>query len=155
MDIQVSSNFERMMFDLAQRDSDRVRSQMETFAQSGSIALNDTELESARDVFLAQQVDDKTTKQLMATLAMSDDYVADPHTAVGLQAAMLLDATADPRVTLSTAHPVKFGAAVEAATGTGPSLPPHMADLYEREEAFQVLDNNAEALQTLVRAGTI
>lgn len=155
MDIQVSSNFERMMFDLAQRDSDRVRSQMEAFAQSGSIALNATELESARDTFLAQQVDDETTKQLMATLATSDDYVVDPHTAVGLQAAMLLDATADPRVTLSTAHPVKFGAAVEAATGAAPSLPPYMADLYEREEAFQVLDNNTEALQTLVRAGTI
>ena len=153
MDIQVSSNFERMMFDLAQRDGDCVRSHMEAFVQSGSIALSDAELESARDIFLAQQVDDATTKQLMATLAASDGYVADPHTAVGLQAAKLLDATADPRVTLSTAHPVKFGAAVEAATGIAPSLPPHMADLYEREEAFQELGNDVGLLQALVRMG--
>ncbi len=152
MDIQVSSNFERMMFDLAGRDSDTVRSHMDGFAETGSIALGDSEISKARDIFLAQQVDDVTTKQIMASLAESDGYMADPHTAVGLKAAELLDGQS-PRVTLSTAHPVKFGAAVEAATGITPNLPPHMADLYEREEAYQVLENDMAALQALVRKG--
>ena len=152
MDIQVSSNFERMMFDLAQRDSDRVCKHMNDFAQFGSIALCEAELSKARDIFLAQQVNDVTTKQVMAALAASDGYLADPHTAVGLKAAEQLDGKC-PRVTLSTAHPVKFGAAVEEATGTAPALPRHMADLYERQETFRQLENDVAALQALVRSG--
>ncbi len=152
MDIQVSSNFERMMFDLAGRDTDTVRSHMGDFAETGSIALGDSEISRARDIFLAQQVDDATTKQVMATLAESDGYMADPHTAVGLKAAELLDGKT-PRVTLSTAHPVKFGAAVQAATGITPNLPLHLADLYDRDEAYQVLENDMTALQALVRTG--
>ena len=152
MDIQVSSNFERMMFDLASRDSQKVSDYMEQFAQTGSIALGDLEISKARQLFLAEQVDDVTTKRVMATLAASNGYVADPHTAVGLKAAEQLDAHV-PRITLSTAHPVKFGAAVEEATGIKPDLPSHMADLYEREEQCSVLANDITALQTLVRTG--
>lgn len=154
MDIQVSSNFERMMFDLAQRDGDRVRAYMDDFAQTGSVALGDGEISKARDIFLAQQVDDETTKRFMARLAISDGYIADPHTAVGMKAAELLSAGDGPKITLATAHPVKFGEAVEEATGVAPILPSHMADLYERDEVYQVLDNDIAALQDLVRAGS-
>lgn len=153
MDIQVSSNFERMMFDLAQRDGSRISTLMDAFAETGSIALSDAEIAIARDTFLAQQVDDVTTKNVMASLVASDDYVADPHTAVGLKAAKLLDRAAGAKITLATAHPVKFGAAVKEATGAEPALPPHMADLYEREEAFQILDNDITSLQALISAG--
>ena len=152
MDIQVSSNFERMMFDLAGRDSQKISDYMDKFAQTGSIALDDNEISTARELFLAEQVDDDTTKRVMAALVANNGYVADPHTAVGLKAAEQLD-THVPRVTLSTAHPVKFGAAVEEATGIKPDLPSHMADLYEREEQCRVLANDITALQTLVRAG--
>lgn len=155
MDIQVSSNFERMMFDLAQRDGVRIGKLMDGFAETGSIVLNGEEIAGARETFLAQQVDDKTTKEVMASLAASDDYIADPHTAVGLKAAELLDAAAGAKITLATAHPVKFGAAVQEATDAAPALPTHMADLYEREEAFQVLENDVVALQSFVRAGMV
>lgn len=150
MDIQVSSNFERMMFDLSGRNGDTVRGYMDGFAQRGVIELADTEIKTARDIFLAQQVDDETTKGVMASLANDCGYIADPHTAVGLKAAELLTATGVPRITLSTAHPVKFGAAVVEATGIEPSLPAHMADLYEREEAFETLPNDKNALQALM-----
>jgi len=141
-----------MMFDLAERDSNTVCSQMKGFAETGSVTLSEGALNKARGIFLAKQVDDTTTKQVMANFADSDGYIADPHTAVGFKAAELLDGRS-PRITLSTAHPVKFGAAVEEATGITPDLPPHMADLYDREEACQVLENNMAALQALVRTG--
>ncbi len=152
MDIQVSSNFERMMFDLASRDSHKVNDYMDEFAQKDSITLGDAEISKARDLFLAEQVDDATTKRVMAALAASNGYIADPHTAVGLKAAEHLNAQV-PRITLSTAHPVKFGAAVKEATGVTPDLPSHMADLYQREEQCRVLANDITALQALVRTG--
>ena len=152
MDIQVSSNFERMMFDLANRDSQKISDYMDEFAKAGSIALGEDEISKARDLFLAQQVDDATTKRVMAELAAGNCYIADPHTAVGLKAAEQLNAHV-PRITLSTAHPVKFGAAVEEATGITPDLPSHMADLYQRDEQYRALANDTTALQALVRLG--
>lgn len=80
-------------------------------------------------------------------------YVTDPHTAVGIEASKLLNADAAPRVTLSTAHPVKFGEAVQSATGISPELPSHMADLYDREEGYAELANDITALQTLILKG--
>lgn len=153
MDIQVSSNFERMMFDLSGRNGSAVKTYMEGFADTGSITLSDDEIAKARSVFLAEQVDDATTSKVMADLFASTGYVSDPHTAVGLKAARQLDDEGAPRVTLSTAHPVKFGEAVVSSTGVTPDLPAHMADLYEREEGYAELDNSLEALQTLIMKG--
>lgn len=154
MDIQVSSNFERMMFDLSGRDGTVIAGYMRDFASTGAITLSDEELSRAREIFLAEQVDDTTTKQVMANLAAESGYIADPHTAVGLKASLQLPAGWIPRITLSTAHPVKFGAAVEEATATVPALPLHMRDLYDRKERFVELANDQEALKAMVVKGT-
>ncbi len=153
MDIQVSSNFERMMFDLSGRNGQTISDYMRSFAAKGSISLSDTEIAKARDIFLAEQVDDETTRQVMAELKDSTGYIADPHTAVGLKASRQLPAGGAPRVTLSTAHPVKFGAAVEEATGSVPRLPAHMADLYDREERYVSLPNDDQQLKAMIVKG--
>lgn len=155
MDIQVSSNFERMMFDLAGRDGSAIRQYMDDFAAKGRITLSATELDQARAIFAAQQVDDATTKQVIRHYADTCGYIADPHTAVGLKAMDMLPKGTAPRITLATAHPVKFGDAVASATGVVPTLPDHMADLYEREEAFSVLENDITALQAMIRKGVL
>lgn len=153
MDIQVSSNFERMMFDLSGRNGSAIKTYMADFADTGKITLSDAEISKARAVFEAKQVDDKTTSEVMAHLQQATGYVTDPHTAVGIEASKLLNADAAPRVTLSTAHPVKFGEAVQSATGISPELPSHMADLYDREEGYAELANDITALQTLILKG--
>jgi threonine synthase len=151
MDIQVSSNFERMMSDLSGRDGDVIRRYMAEFGETGALTLAPDEVAHARTIFEALQVNDEITSETIRHLAETTGYVADPHTAVGFKAAQVLPKNAVPRVTLATAHPVKFGAAVEKATGITPQLPQHMADLYEREEACRTLANDPAALKALVQ----
>ncbi len=153
MDIQVSSNFERMMFDLSGRNGSTIKGYMTGFSETGQITLSDEEIAKARAVFAAKQVDDETTSHVMANFRQNTGYIADPHTAVGIEASKLLEAGAAPRVTLSTAHPVKFGQAVQDATGLIPELPNHMADLYDREEGYAELANDVTALQSLILKG--
>lgn len=153
MDIQVSSNFERMMYDLSGRNGSTIKDYMAGFAETGKITLSENEIAQARSVFEAKQISDETTTGVMAELQQTTGYIADPHTAVGIEASKLLEAGGAPRVTLSTAHPVKFGDAVSGATGLTPDLPSHMADLYDREEGFAELENDTAALQRLILKG--
>ncbi|WCL53647.1 threonine synthase [Gimibacter soli] len=154
MDIQISSNFERLMFDLAGRDGAAVRAYMDTFAANRSFSFAPAEYAALKDLFSAARVDDKETSATMQAVYKASGYVADPHTAVGIRAAeVCLPATGTPRVTLSTAHPAKFGAAVKAAVGVDPVLPAHLADLLGREERYQTLPNDLNALKALMRAG--
>ncbi|GHF30125.1 threonine synthase [Kordiimonas sediminis] len=155
MDIQVSSNFERLVFDLTGRDGSKVQSYMDGFAAEGQFKLDAAELEKARALFLAHQVDDATTLSVMQDLYARTGYSADPHTAVGVKAAQeCLASSTSPVITLATAHPVKFGAAVEKAIGHVPALPEHMADLMEREERMETLPNDLETLMSRVKAGS-
>ncbi len=156
MDIQVSSNFERLLFDLAGRDGNRVKAYMDTFTRENGFDLEAGHLEILRRDFIAGRADDITTQAVMKAYQKNAGYIADPHTAVGLDVAdRLLPNGAVPKVTLSTAHPVKFGAAVESACGVIPELPAHMADLMEREERFEVLPNDKADLQARVLAGDV
>ncbi|MEX0298975.1 MAG: threonine synthase [Kordiimonas sp.] len=154
MDIQVSSNFERLLFDLAGRDGDKVQAYMDQFSAEKGFDLDAEHLDALRRDFIAGRADDETTQKVMKAYQVKTGYIADPHTAVGLDVTdRLLPKGAVPNVTLSTAHPVKFGAAVESACGVIPSLPDHMADLMDREESFEVLPNDKAALQARVLAG--
>ncbi len=154
MDIQVSSNFERLLFDLAGRSGDKVQAYMDQFSSEKGFDLEAAHLEALRRDFIAGRADDETTQNVMKAYQAKTGYIADPHTAVGLDVAdRLLPQGPVPNVTLSTAHPVKFGAAVESACGVTPTLPAHMADLMDREERFEVLPNDKAALQARVLAG--
>jgi threonine synthase len=151
MDIQVSSNFERLLFALNGRDGPAVAHLMTRFRAEGSIDLGPELLGAARELISAARVDDEAVTRVIAATHARTGIVVDPHTAVGLGAASLLHA--DPTVPvgcLATAHPAKFPDAVEAALGERPALPPHLADLYERPERFETVPADLATVQAHV-----
>ncbi|WP_417319664.1 threonine synthase [Emcibacter sp.] len=152
MDIQVSSNFERLLLNLYNGRPEEVRRLMDNLKQSGSFTIDGPELEKAKAIFDALQTSEEDTRATIAELFKSTEMLIDPHTAVGVHAAREKRRSAGtPMVTLSTAHPAKFPDAVEAVTGQHPELPPHMADLFERDEKYDVLPNDLGAIQKYIR----
>jgi threonine synthase len=145
MDIQVSSNHERLLFELLGRDGAATAELMGRFRALGSV-------EGPRDpVFAAASLDDDATLAVIAGLHRRTGYLADPHTAVGIGAAEARRRRPDlPMVCLATAHPAKFPDAVERATGTRPALPDGLAGLFERPERYDVLPADVAAVRRYV-----
>ncbi len=155
MDIQISSNFERYLFDLLGRDSERLAELMNRFKADGHIAISADDLESARTQFTAARADDDETLALIKECYDATNYVLDPHTAVGMAGAKQIAAQSDGAVVLlSTAHPAKFPDAVEKAIGVRPDLPAHLSDLFEREEIMTEQPNDLAVVQDFVRSHT-
>jgi threonine synthase len=156
MDIQVSSNFERLLFEALGRDGAAVGRLMASLAQSGRFELPAGALERIRAEFSAERVSEDQTRETMRRVHELSGYVLDPHTAVGVAAAARYrgaeKAAESPVVTLATAHPAKFPAAVKAATGVEPGLPLWLADLYGRAERYDVLANDQAAVEAYVSA---
>ena len=143
MDISISSNFERLLFDLYDGDAAQINQMMTDFSQ-GDICLSDTALSRAQKLFTSARVSDEETCDEIRMMWERTGQLLDPHTAIGTRAARLSTRDGEgPMVTLATAHPAKFSAAVaRAETGQEPVLPGHLADLFEREERFDTLDND-------------
>ena len=151
MDIGVSSNFERLLFELLGRDAQRTASIMTGFRHTGRMDVPDAAWQAARAEFTGLRLDDAgTIEQIRATWRASG-YLADPHTAVAIAAARLAPPGV-PVVVTATAHPAKFPDAIERAVGFRPPLPPHLADLYDRPERFSVAGNDLAEIQTELRA---
>lgn len=152
MDIQVSSNFERLLFDMLDGDGAAVRAWIDDFRKSGAVSVDDARLAAARAQFSASRLDDDGTQRVIRETYASTGELLDPHSAIGVDAARQCRGDeAIPMISLATAHPAKFPAAVEAATGIHPDLPDRMNDLFERDEAFQTLPNDIGAVQDFVR----
>ncbi|MEJ2419907.1 MAG: threonine synthase [Exilibacterium sp.] len=151
MDIMVSSNFERLLFDLYQRDGDAIRRLMEDF-KSGAMHLNPQCLDEARQVFSSYRLDDDDTIKVIRDTFESTEYLLDPHTAIGVEAGRRRRRRRDiPLICLATAHPAKFPEAVRKAGQTqDPPLPHHMADLFERQERYQVLAHDLKTVQQFI-----
>lgn len=155
MDIQVSSNFERLLYTAGGRDAAKVVSQMDQLRGTGSFVVDNLGLSEIRKDFLASRVDEATTSQTIGRLWSENGNLIDPHTAVGVAAAHeRSDDLSGPTVTLATAHPAKFPAAVQEATGIEPQLPDHLSDLFEREERYDELPNDLAAVKTYIREHT-
>jgi threonine synthase len=153
MDIQVSSNFERLLFELRDRDPVATAATMRDFRATGRMPVPDTAWHRARQVFHGFRLDDPGTEAEIRRLYAACGYLADPHTAIGVAAARALPpGHGIPVVAEATAHPAKFPDAMERATGVRPALPARLADLYQREERFTVLPNDIEAVKANVRA---
>ena len=150
MDIQVSSNFERALFEAYGRDGAVVAAQMADLKTRGEFTISQGAIEMLRDTFdSGRATEAQTLARIRAELARSGELLC-PHSAVGVEVAEAhLGAT--PMVTLATAHPAKFPDAVEQATGIRPALPERMADLFDRPERFTPVANDLAALQTLIR----
>lgn len=154
MDIQVSSNFERLLFEAGGRDAAAVRRMMTGLVQSGAFTVEEPLLSAIRRDFFAGRADEAEVAAEIGITWREAGYLLDPHTAVGMVAARraLKEDAVTPMVVLSTAHPAKFPDAVQAASGVRPPLPPHLADLYERPERFDVVANDIAAVEAYVRA---
>ncbi len=153
MDIQISSNFERLLFEALDRDAAATRAAMQGFRASGTMKVPDAAWHRIRTLFHGFRLDDAATLAEIRLLAARTGYLADPHSAVGIAAAAALPAGRDvPMIAMATAHPAKFPDAMQQATGTRPPLPSRLADLYEREEQYTVLPNDLAAIQAAIRS---
>lgn len=152
MDIQISSNFERLLFEAAGRDASLIKQQMAQLKQSGGFDLTETELNAIRAEFSAGTADQKQTSQVQADILAKCGYLLDPHTAVAVAVATEKREQSTPMVSLSTAHPAKFPAAVNAATQIDPALPEWLNDLYEREERYEVIANAQAEVENFIKS---
>jgi threonine synthase len=153
MDIQVSSNFERLLFDLLGRDGAAVEHGMAAFRTEGRFAVTPDQLAAAHRVFSGIRIDQDATRATMAAVYRDTGMLIDPHTAIGVAAAKARRGDPQiPVVALACAHPAKFPDAVEAATGRRPALPDALADLFEREERVTVLPNDLSRVKAFVAA---
>jgi threonine synthase len=154
MDIQVSSNFERLLFELLERDPAATAATMQRFRSTGRMDVPEAAWHRARTLFHGFRLDDDGTTAEIRRLH-AQGYLADPHTAIGTAGARAHMCQLMPTIAAATAHPAKFPDAMEAATGARPPLPPHMATLYEREERFTRAPNDLDAIEAQVRAFTL
>jgi len=158
MDIQISSNFERLLFDLFDRDGAALAARMQAFRETGSIAIGADRLARVRPPFASRRADDNAILAEIARTRAETGRLIDPHSAVGLAAARAAVAEAGeaggPVVSLACAHAAKFPEAVERATGVRPALPPRLADLFDRPERETVLPADLAAVRKHVRERT-
>jgi len=153
MDIQVSSNFERLLFELLDRDGEATARTVATFRATGRMPVPDAAWQRLHAVFHGFSLSDEGTLAEIRKLHGELGYLADPHTAIGIAAGRALAcAHGVPMVAMATAHPAKFPDAVERATGVRPPLPKHLADLYERRETFTRAPRDLATIEALVRA---
>ena len=154
MDIMVSSNFERLLFDLHGRNGALVADLLNEFKQTGKLSVEDDRWTEARKLFDSLAVDDEQTCATIASVYSDCGELLDPHTAIGVHAARECRRSLSiPMITLGTAHPVKFPDAVrEAGVGQELQLPLHLSDLFERDERCTVLPNSLADVQQFVAA---
>ncbi len=153
MDIQVSSNFERLLFDAGGRDGAAMAAQMAGFEATKAMQLTNAQREGAARLFSSVRADPDAMYQAMRWAREAAGQIIDPHTAIGLHGAREAGISADvPVVTLATAHPAKFRDAVERGTGQRPALPMRVGDLFEREERYINLPGDYDAIAAYVGA---
>jgi threonine synthase len=155
MDIQVSSNFERLLFDMEGRDGSTTAARMKWFEQMGKMVLS-SDMRRRGSLFASARADSDEMALAMRWAHENCGEIIDPHTAIALHAARVAGVPVDiPVVTLATAHPAKFPDAVERATGVRPNLPQRLGNLFEREERFDILPGSYEAVRDYVLAHAV
>jgi threonine synthase len=151
MDIQVASNFERLLFEVYSRDANAVRALMGTLAQSGKFTLSVRALSGIRAAFSADRADEEETAATMRAMLRETGQCVDPHTAVAIAVSEKeMRDRAIPMVVLATAHPAKFPDAVQAACGMRPPLPDWLADLHDWPERVTTAPADAAAVEKLI-----
>jgi threonine synthase len=150
MDIQISSNFERLLFEAYDRDDAAVRRSMDGLKQSGSFEIKEKALKAIKREFRAGRATERQVAATIRETLSATGYLLDPHTATGVFVAAKNAKPSSPMVTLSTAHPAKFPAAVKSACGIDPALPSWLSDLMQREERFDILEPELKAVETFI-----
>ena len=150
MDIQISSNFERLLFEAYGREAYSVRAAMAGLKQSGAFEIGPEALKAIRREFRAARATEKQVAATIRETLAETGYLLDPHTATGVFVAKKHARTTSPMVTLATAHPAKFPASVKSACGIDPALPSWLADLMNREERFDILPAEIKAVEKFI-----
>ncbi|MDE1897018.1 MAG: threonine synthase, partial [Rhodospirillales bacterium] len=151
MDIQISSNFERLLFEFLCRNAAKTAGILEDFRTGGRMQVPDDVWRSIREQFQGYRLSDEDTLKEIARFWKESEYLADPHSVIGLAAGRDCGPVGMPVIAAATAHPAKFPDAIEKAVGSRPPLPPHLSDLYDRKETFTRAPADLAAIETLVR----
>ncbi len=151
MDIQISSNFERLLFEAYGRDAEPVRRLMANLRQSGSFTIDQAALSTITKTFTAGRSDVAETAAMIKNMLEKNGYLLDPHTAIGVKVAREQPKSAAPMVILATAHPAKFPDAVQEASDVTPSLPAWLGDLMDRKENYTVLHNDLKIVEDYIK----
>ncbi len=155
MDIQVASNFERFLYYLNGQDAYKTKSDMDAFSKTGKLVFSEEQQQEIRASFQSKTVNEDETLATIRDFHGETGYVLDPHTAVGVNAALALGSDDVPMVCLATAHPAKFGAAVEKAIGKSPKIPQSLKGLSEKESRCQMLDADVNEVRTFVEKNAL
>ena len=146
MDIQVASNFERLLYDVVDQDDNKVKLLMDKLKNEGSYSLNKEELNKIKSDFCSSTVSDELTKQTLKNVYKQYQLLIDPHTATAFKAAEL-NSSDEEMLILSTAHPCKFSETVHQATGIEPKIPENIKNILNKKESYITLDNNLGAIK--------
>ena len=149
MDIQISSNFERLLFEYHGRNAKLIAEKIAALKANGEFSVTPQVLNEIGKTFASSRVDDIETSRVILEIYNDNEYVLDPHSAIGVRAAQMHKSDA-PMVALATAHPAKFPTAVQTACGVEPELPAHLAHLFSRKERMSELPNDAQAVKEYV-----
>jgi threonine synthase len=152
MDIQISSNLERLLFEFLDEDGSAVTALLDAFRREGRVELPPPVFARMAEQWRGARVDDAATVATMRQVHEESGLVIDPHTAVGVAAARRLADGHHQQLVMATAHPAKFPDAVERATGTRPELPAHLDDLFDRPEIYTALPNDLSIVQGFVES---
>ncbi|MBN9029131.1 MAG: threonine synthase [Rhizobiales bacterium] len=150
MDIQISSNFERLLFESHGRDASAVTRAMAGLKQSGAFDIEESALKAIRREFRAGRASERQVRDTIRETLAETGYLLDPHTAIAVHVAKKHEKANSPMVTLATAHPAKFPAAVKSASGIDPALPSWLHGLMDREERFDVLAAELKTVESFV-----
>ncbi len=151
MDIQISSNFERLLFDLCGSNSIQVQGMMNQMRGQGTFAVSQVQLAQARQIFTAARVDDEQTLQTIRDVYKESNYILDPHSAVGVAAArQLARELPEPIIMLGCAHPAKFPDTIQRAIGITPAVPPAVAELLQKPERKKLLPARSDAVEKFI-----
>ena len=149
MDIQVASNFERLLYDVVGQDDNKVKLLMDKLKNEGSYSLNKEELNKIKSDFCSSTVSDELTKQTLKNVYEQHQLLIDPHTATAFKAAEL-NSSDEEMLILSTAHPCKFSETVHQATGIEPKIPENIKNILNKKESYITLDNNLGAIKNYI-----
>ena len=149
MDIQVASNFERLLYDVVGQDDNKVKLLMDKLKNEGSYSLNKEELNKIKSDFCSSTVSDELTKQTLKNVYEQYQLLIDPHTATAFKAAEL-NSSDEEMLILSTAHPCKFSETVHQATGIEPKIPENIKNILNQKESYITLDNNLAAIKNYI-----
>ena len=149
MDIQISSNFERQLFESTKRDSDMVQKIMQSFAETGEQVLPDQIIQDMQLIYTTHSVSNSQTLETIKYYNEHYDYLADPHTATGLYVLNQMKNN-NPMISLACANPAKFGDAIKEATGSLPTLPLELENIFDKEEKMSILPNNSDDIKSFI-----